>query len=220
MAMLKEALANCGGLAPATTETTAGALRLPSLSAAMTVSRYSRSCCSGRPVVLKWPFFLSTSKRPSPPAETWETVIIVPFFHMSSWCIKYIKTSRAKVYKLWVWSCRKAFKISQWALSDLNYYADITFCLCVTSVNFIKQGSNLITWVLPIVTGDVDLDTSYWFQLRCTFGQGKWYSVDYGHDNWQNCWTGVLFSFPLYIKPSLQRVYTGVSLIRLWTVMV
>lgn len=60
---------NCGGLAPATTETTAGTLRLPSRSAATTVSRYSLSCCRGRPVVRTWPFFLSTSKRPSPPAD-------------------------------------------------------------------------------------------------------------------------------------------------------
>ncbi len=69
MAMVKEVLENCGGRAPATTEITAGALRLPSRSAATTVSRYSLSCCRGSPVVRTWPFFLSTSKRPSPPAR-------------------------------------------------------------------------------------------------------------------------------------------------------
>lgn len=69
MAIVKEALVNCGGRGPATTETTAGALRLPSRSAATTVSRYSLSRCSGRPVVRTWPVFLSTSKRPSPPAR-------------------------------------------------------------------------------------------------------------------------------------------------------
>lgn len=68
-AMVKEALLNCGGRDPATTESTAGTLRLPSWSAATTVSRYSLSCCRGRPVVRTWPFFLSTSKRPSPPAK-------------------------------------------------------------------------------------------------------------------------------------------------------
>lgn len=70
MAMVKEALENWGGRAPATTEMTAGMLRLPRRSAASTVSRYSRSCCSGSPVVRTCPVFLSTSKRPSPPARS------------------------------------------------------------------------------------------------------------------------------------------------------
>lgn len=69
-AMVKEVLLNCGGRDPATTESTAGMLRLPSWSAATTVSRYSLSCCRGSPVVRTWPFFLSTSNRPSPPVNT------------------------------------------------------------------------------------------------------------------------------------------------------
>lgn len=93
MAMVKVALVNCGGLAPATTDTTAGALRLPSRSAAMTVSRYSLSCCRGRPVVRTWPFFLSTSKRPSPPADRTRdicycckrsTICTAPFFQCNN----------------------------------------------------------------------------------------------------------------------------------------
>lgn len=66
--IVKDALENCGALAPAMTDTTTGGLRLPSRSAATTVNRYSLSLWSGSPVVRTWPLFLSTSKRPSPPA--------------------------------------------------------------------------------------------------------------------------------------------------------
>lgn len=66
---------NCGALAPATTESMAGALRLPRPSRATTLNKYSLSLWSTSPVVNTWPVFLSTAKQPSPPAGKYNDII-------------------------------------------------------------------------------------------------------------------------------------------------
>lgn len=60
-------LVNCGGRNPAITETEAGDPLLPSLSAVITVSKYSLSLTNGKPVVLIQPVSFSTPNLSSPP---------------------------------------------------------------------------------------------------------------------------------------------------------